>query len=126
MTDSTAESPNVNEALERLVEQYEQGVENRETGDAAAWLNARTEIESQWESLTDDQIERVESADGILLENAGQVASRLAASGGGSLSTQRATTPRPPEQWWWHLDVLAHVSDYYSGEPEGAKAPPSL
>jgi hypothetical protein len=126
MTDSSAESPKENEALERLVEQYEQGVADRETSDAATWLNARTEIESQWENLTDDQIERVESADGTLIENAGAVASRLAASGGGSLSAQRAATPRPPEQWWWYLDVLAHVSDYYAGEPEGAKAPPSL
>jgi hypothetical protein len=124
MTDSPNEQQ-PNENLERLVALYEEGVAERETSDIQPWLNARSEIEAQWDELTDEQLDRVEIADGTLLENAGQVASRLAASGGGSLRDLRAATPRPPEQWWWHLDVLSHVSDYYSGEPGTAKAPPS-
>lgn len=122
MTDAAS----TNDALERLVAQYEEGVANRESSDASAWLNARSEIDVQWDSLTDQQIDRVEAADSTLMQNAEQVATRLAA-GGGSLRDMRAATPRPPEQWWWYLDVLSHVSDYITPEPgQAAKAPPSL
>jgi hypothetical protein len=123
MTDAAS----TNDALERLVAQYEDGVANRESSDAAAWLNARSEIDAQWDSLTDKQIDRVQAADSTLIQNAGQVASRLAAAGGGALRDMRASTPRPPEQWWWYLDVLSHVSDYISPETgQPTKQPSTL
>jgi hypothetical protein len=119
MTDSNVD-------LESLVTQYEQGVANRESSDAQSWLEARTSIESQWDQLSTEQIDRVQDTDRTLAQNAGLVASRLAASGGGSLRDLRATTPRPPEQWWWYLDTLAHVSDVYGTSAPAEKAPASM
>src|SRR5262249_27732003 len=59
-----------------------------------------------------------EEADETLVENAGEVAARMAATEGGALRDLRAESPHSPEQWWWYLDVLSHVSDQI-----GAAAP---
>ncbi len=103
--------------LETLVDQYETGVENRE-GDARSWLTARSELEAAWEQLAPEQAERVRAADSTLIQNAGEVASQIAASESGSLSSIRTAQSIPTDQWWWYLDVLSHVSDEYGAGPE--------
>src|SRR5258708_5524342 len=108
MTDSATST---NDSLENLVAEYESGVENRQSSDVRAWLNARDEIENHWDELTPEQVGHVEDTDATLVENAGEVAARLAATEGGSLRDLRQATPHSPEQWWWYLDVLSHVSD---------------
>src|SRR5450631_2719720 len=103
-------SPDTN--VESLIAEYETGVDNRESNDALSWLTARTEIDTQLEQLTPAQAKRVQEADRVLIENAGQVAARLAGANM-ALRDQRAKTSYTPDQWWWYLDVLANVSDYY-------------
>ncbi|MEP7289167.1 MAG: hypothetical protein ABI947_25725 [Chloroflexota bacterium] len=114
------ESPT--ESLESLVSQYEAGVSSSE-GDATTWLAARSAIEARFDELTPEQIGRIETLDTELIKNAGQVASRLAATGT-PLSALRNTNAYPPEQWWWYLDVTSHVSDAVVLPP--AKAESSL
>jgi hypothetical protein len=106
MSDST--NP-VDNALENLVLQYEDGVENLDNVDLAL-LNTRDQIEARFSELSAEQAERIEDADAELTKNAGQVAAKLAASGN-ALRDQRKVNNRAPEQWWWYLDVLSHVSD---------------
>jgi len=103
--------------LENLVAEYVSGVENRQANDARTWLPVRDQIEAQWDSLTPEQAGRVEEADETLVENAGEVAARMAATEGGALRDLRAATPHSPEQWWWYLDVLSHVSDQIGAAP---------
>jgi hypothetical protein len=107
MTDSTNSA---NDALEGLVTAYETGITNLDTGDTTTLLNNRSEIENRWSDLSTAQAQRVEDADAYLVQNSGQVASRLAAAGT-SLRELRSATPRPSEHWWWYLDVVSHVSD---------------
>jgi hypothetical protein len=107
MTDSTNAT---NDALESLVAGYESAVSNIDTGDATALLNMRSDLESRWSDLSAAQVQRVEDADAYIVQNSGQVASRLAAAGT-SLRELRAATPKPSEHWWWYLDVVSHVSE---------------
>jgi len=111
MTDSVNST---NDQFESLVSQYEAGVNTRE-GDAQSWLGARSELEAAWEQLAPEQAERIRQADSTLVQNAGEVASKIAASESGSLSKIRAAQSIPSDQWWWYLDVLSHVSDEYAG-----------
>ena len=60
MTDSATST---NDSLENLVAEYESGVENRQSSDVRAWLNARDEIENHWDELTPEQVGRVEDTD---------------------------------------------------------------
>jgi hypothetical protein len=118
MTDTVSSS---NDSLESLLAQYEAGISNYETSDIVSWLNARGEIENRYDELTPEQSTRLENADSDLVEKAGLVAARLAATPGSSLRELRQATPHPSEQWWWYLDVLSHVSDHYeSGETKPA------
>src|SRR5258707_959560 len=121
MTDSV---PSSNDSLESFLAQYEAGVTNYETSDILSWLNARGEIENRYDELTPEQTGRLETADSELVEKAGPVAARLAATPGGSLRELRQATPHPSDQWWWYLDVLSHVSDHYEAGNE-AKPPAS-
>ncbi len=121
MSDSASST---NDQLESLVAQYEAGVAEHETSDAKTWLDARGEIEKQYDELSPEQASRVETADAQLVENAGAVAAHLAGTPGGSLRDLRQANPHPPEQWWWYLDVLSHVSDHY--EAADAKPPASM
>lgn len=118
MTDSVNPT---NDQFENLVSQYETGVNTRE-GDAQSWLAARSELEGAWEQLSPEQAERIRQADSTLVQNAGEVASKMAASESGSLSKLRAAQSIPSDQWWWYLDVLSHVSDEYAG---GGRKPES-
>src|SRR5256885_14132535 len=112
MTDSVSPS---NDRLESLVSQYVAGVASLE-GDAQPWLGVRSEIEGAWDQLTPEQAERVREADTALIQNAGEVASKMAASESGSLSKIRAAQAIPTDQWWWYLDVISHVSEQYGVE----------
>ncbi|HLY27124.1 MAG TPA: hypothetical protein VKQ72_12340, partial [Aggregatilineales bacterium] len=112
------------DALEAIVSEYETGVAEHETNDPKTWLAVRDQIETHYDELTEEQASRVEDADSDLVEHAGEVAARLAATPGESLRDLRKGTARPPEQWWWYLDVLSHVSDHYEsgGKTEGSTA----
>ena len=82
MTDTVSSS---NDSLESLLAQYEAGISNYETSDIVSWLNARGEIENRYDELTPEQSSRLETADSELVESAGSVAARLAATPGSSL-----------------------------------------
>src|SRR5262245_60965616 len=96
MTDSP-ETPTENSSaqpdLESLLVKYETGVANRAAGDVFPWLAARSDIANQEEDLTPGQDERLQKADEILIQNAGDVLDNV---GDEKLRAEREASSRSP------------------------------
>src|SRR5262249_21349607 len=82
------------------------GVANRAAGDVFPWLAARSDIANQEEDLTPGQDERLQKADEILIQNAGDVLDNV---GDEKLRAEREASSRSPDEWWWYLDTIAAV-----------------
>jgi hypothetical protein len=112
MTDSgTPQTTPENENdLEGLVNDYVSGVDSPTGEGGWAWLKARSTIEDERENLTTGQIERVEKADRKLTADAGDIALKLEEDGH-SLADARKETGPSADQWWWYLDVIDAAAD---------------
>jgi len=81
--------------VENLLKSYESGVAAPAAPNADTWLEARSAIERQRESLSADQQKRLAAADKKLTENADLV------------KIPETANSHPRSEWWWYADVLA-------------------
>jgi len=73
-------------------------------------LLTRSRIAAAKDSLTPEQMSRLQSADQYLLQFAEQFHQAISAVA--NLSVWRQNANVSPEEWWWYLDVLISVPQY--------------
>jgi len=70
-------------------------------------LMTRSEISRNELHLSDEERERVENADKVLLQNAEQFYDSIRAIA--DLASWRSDENVPPTHWWWYLDVIVKL-----------------
>lgn len=95
--------------IDTLLNQYEEGIDDPSA--SVDWLNARSELEGQLSSLTDEQRKNLAVLDRELASKSRSVAAEL----GDKLTANRAG--KPSSHWWWYLDVLAPAASSLAPKP---------
>ena len=93
--------------LDQLLTQYLDGVDNPSSD--PAWLEARSVLEDNSATLTDDQRKQLEKADRTLASKAAQVSAQV------DLANLRAG--RSTSHWWWYLDTVGSAQRYLAPRP---------